>query len=354
MKILGIFRGFPGLGRVIGGVSLLEEMRKIYGYKIKLISYLQGGKYLKSRGYSIDCEVSPLDYCSIGLLPTNKMGAYIHSTIRDFNPDVVLIDGEPLIVQSLRISHPKLKICVLLNPADVENPSNEIEAMDFFNFMYANANLAIVHGLRIAKTEYQYPNIVYIPTILRPEIASIKNIPSNTIYCLLGGGTVNTSNTFVSSSLDIVRLSLALAKDNHEYAVHIACSSDNIYDAVKQMDIPQNVVIHGDILSAEIYYKSASLIITRSGRNTLSELLYLDIPTISFITGDKYRSNEQKQNIASVNGSNIHYVSSDIPIAEFLSISRCLLNNKRVISKSFKPGNDIALECLQNLIRINV
>ena len=67
MKILGIFRGFPGLGRVVGGVSLLEEMRDTYGHKIKLISYLQGNKYLESRGYSIDCEANPLDYCSIGL-----------------------------------------------------------------------------------------------------------------------------------------------------------------------------------------------------------------------------------------------------------------------------------------------
>lgn len=351
MKILGIFRGFPGLGRVVGGVSLLEEMRKIYGHKIKLISYLQGSKYLESRGYPIDCEAGPLDYCSIGLLPTNNMGAYIHSTIRNFNPDVVLIDGEPLIVHSLRVSYPKLKICVLLNPADVENPSNEMEAMDFFNSMYAKANLAIVHGLRIARTKYQYPYIVSIPTIIRAEIASIKNIPSNIIYCLLGGGTVNTSNTFVSSSLDIVRLSLVLAKENPMYTVHVVCSSDNIYDVVSQMDIPQNVEIHGDILSAEVYYKSASLIITRSGRNTLSELLYLGIPTISFITGDKYRSEEQKQNIASVNGSNIHYVSSDIPITEFLSIGRYLLNENRVSSNSFKPGNDIALECLQNLLK---
>ena len=26
-KILGIFRGFPGLGRVVSGVSLLETLR---------------------------------------------------------------------------------------------------------------------------------------------------------------------------------------------------------------------------------------------------------------------------------------------------------------------------------------
>lgn len=351
MKILGIFRGFPGLGRVVGGVSLLEEMRDHFGHKIKLISYLQGKKYLESRGYSIDYEASPLDYCSIGLLPTNKMGAYIHSTIHNFNPDAVLIDGEPLIVQSLRISYPQLRICVLLNPADVENPSNEKEAMDFFNSMYAKANLAIVHGLRVPRTKYQYSKIVNIPTILRSEISSIKNIPSNIIYCLLGGGTVNTSNAFVSSSLDIVKFSLALAKDNPSYSVHIVCSSDNIFDAVNQMEVPQNVVVHSEILSAEVYYKSASLIITRSGRNTLSELLYLGIPTISFITGDKYRSAEQKQNISCVNGSNIHYVSSEISISEFLSISKCLLNENCNIPKSFKPGNDIALEYLKNLLK---
>lgn len=351
MKILGIFRGFPGLGRVVGGVSLLEEMRDTYGHKIKLISYLQGNKYLESRGYSIDCEANPLDYCSIGLLPTNKMGAYIHSTIRNFNPDVVLIDGEPLIVQSLRISYPQLKICVLLNPADVENPSNEKEAMDFFNSMYAKANLAIVHGLRMANTQYQYLKIVNISTILRPEIASIINNPSNIIYCLLGGGTVNTGNAFVSSSLDIVKFSLALAKDNPLYSIHIVCSSDNIFDAVSQMDVPQNVVVHSDILPAEVYYESASLIITRSGRNTLSELLYLGIPTISFITGDKYRSAEQKQNIACVNGSNIHYVSSEISISEFLSISKSLLKENRYMPKPFKPGNHIAIECLQNLLK---
>ena len=36
-------------------------------------------------------------------------------------PDVILIDGEPLILQSIKISHPSIKIITLLNPADVNN-----------------------------------------------------------------------------------------------------------------------------------------------------------------------------------------------------------------------------------------
>lgn len=46
-KILGIFRGFPGLGRVVSGVSLLETLRDEYGYCIDIISYLQGNRYLE-------------------------------------------------------------------------------------------------------------------------------------------------------------------------------------------------------------------------------------------------------------------------------------------------------------------
>lgn len=53
MKVLGIFRGFPGLGRVIGGVSILETLRDFYGFKVKAISYLQGNEYLKAHGFTI-------------------------------------------------------------------------------------------------------------------------------------------------------------------------------------------------------------------------------------------------------------------------------------------------------------
>lgn len=59
MRILGIFRGFPGLGRVVAGVSLLEELRDQYGANIRMISYLQGNEYLKSKGYADLHEATP-------------------------------------------------------------------------------------------------------------------------------------------------------------------------------------------------------------------------------------------------------------------------------------------------------
>ena len=53
-------------------------------------------------------------------------------------------------------------------------------------------------------------------------------------------------------------------------------------------------------MKAADYYSDACLVITRSGRNTLSELTYLGIPTISFISGCAYRQVEQKQNMDNI------------------------------------------------------
>lgn len=187
-KILGIFRGFPGLGRVVAGVSMLETLRDNYDCDIKFISYLQGNKYLESHGYMDLKEAIPMDYCSIGLLPTNKMGAYIHNTIKDFMPDLIVVDGEPLILQSIKISHTNVKIVALFNPADVDNPNNDKEAMDFFNALYSLSDLSIVHGLRRVKQDNRYKNFISINTIIRREIIAVKNVPTNNIYCVLGGG----------------------------------------------------------------------------------------------------------------------------------------------------------------------
>lgn len=48
-----------------------------------------------------------------------------------------------------------------------------------------------------------------------------------------------------------------------------------------------------EIANATEYYKYASMVITRSGRNTLGEVAYLGIPTITFLSGCEYRQAEQ-------------------------------------------------------------
>lgn len=348
-KILGIFRGFPGLGRVVSGVSIMETLTSEYHYKTQIITYLQGNRYLEAKGYHFPQEATPMDYCSIGLLPTNKMGAYIHETIRVFQPDAIIIDGEPLIIQSIKISHKNIKIITLLNPADVINPNNDKEAMDYFNNLYSMTDLAIIHGIRKITPPSQYKNYISIGTILRKELFEIKHTPTNNIYCLLGGGTVNTGHQFFESTIRIGELCMLVANRLPSYKMHIVCSSQNIFDALNENAIPNNVELYNQILNPERCFSDACLVITRSGRNTLSELAYLGIPTISFVSGCPYRYHEQKQNVDSISNSNI--VSASINIVPEDLTELCLnMINKGHVKNDFGYGNKQAIEAIISLI----
>lgn len=346
-KILGIFRGFPGLGRVVAGVSLLETLKDNYACDIKVVSYLQGEKYLKSLGYTDMPDVSSMDYCSIGLLPTNKMGVYIHNTIREFMPDIIIIDGEPLILQSIKISHPDTKVVALLNPSDVHNPDNDKEAMDYFNALYSLSDLAIVHGLRHINSDRRYKNLISINTIIRREIMGVKNVPTNNIYCILGGGTVNVGQQFESSTLAIGHLCQKVAVLVPQYSMHIICSCKNIYKALNENQYSDNVRLYEDIIPAHRYYSEAGLIITRSGRNTLSELSYLGIPAISFVSGCTYRKVEQTNNINDLNMPTIVPASLGITTDAFAELCLSTINKKANCHLQY--GNDIAIKNILEL-----
>ena len=347
-KILGIFRGFPGLGRVVSGVSLLETLRDEYGYSIEIISYLHGNRYLELKGYKNLHEVVPMDYCSIGLLPTNVIGTYIHEKIRCFLPDVVIIDGEPLIIQALRISYPKLKIVALLNPADIENEQNDKDAMRYFNAMYSLSDLAIVHGLRSVSKIGSYKKIVSVNTILRKEILKVNTNRTNNIFCLLGGGTVNVGYSFSESTIQIAKLSMDASEYLKEYKMHIVCSSKNIYDALNEFKHGKNIILYDKILDIQEYYSKAGLIITRSGRNTLSELAYLGIPALSFLSGCQYRKAEQKQNLEALGVHNVKPVSLSIQPKELANQIKDMMSAK-CHREFFVPGNQQAIQEILNL-----
>lgn len=347
-KVLGIFRGFPGLGRVVSGVSILETLRDEYGCIIEAFSYLQGKEYLQLKGFDIKHDVVSMDYCSMGLLPTYITGSYLHKRIRSFQPDIILVDGEPLMIQSLKLSHPDIKIVALLNPADIENQQNDQDTMAFFKSMYSIADLGIIHGLKNIYMTNSDNKFISINTILRKEILNIVNRPSKNIYCTLGGGTVNVDYSFVESTIQIAKLCIEVAGLLKEYRMHIICSSKNIYDALINIKIEDNVILHNQILNAEDYYSNAGLIITRSGRNTLSELAYLGIPSISLLSGCQYRKSEQKQNIDALNLENFRTVEISIEPDVFANIISSMMDRtyKRNV---FTPGNMTAIDRILKL-----
>ena len=352
-KALGIFRGFPGLGRVVAGVSLLESLRDNYGFDVKAISYLQGKTYLEAHGFFESTATTPLDYCAIGILPTSQFGAAIHKIIHDYKPDIIIIDGEPLLIKSIKLSHREIPIASLLNPSDIDNPENDKEAMDFFKACMSMADLSIIHGLRQPSLPIEYKHSISINTILRPEILKVSNNPQNKIYCILGGGTVNVEQQFVESTTRIGKLCIDMATYLTQYEINIVCSSPNIYSVISNLNVPSNVILHEEIMNATTYYADANLIITRSGRNTLSELLFLGIPSITFVSGCAYRQSEQKQNLGNLNSSNICAAQLSISPTDMGNLCLHAIEQKKSCH-SFVPGNNQAIDAITSLIQNNL
>lgn len=353
MKIAGIFRGFPGLGRVVSGVELITHFKDHFNADIRFFSYLQGEKYLSQKGFTSDHSVSEHDYSSIGIIPVSSYGEYIFNQIADFEPDIVIIDGEPLLLQSLRLVYPNLKIVALLNPFDVNNPYNQSSSSLIFNDMYSKANLAIVHGFWRLKKPDKYNEFVSLNTIIRKEVLSIKpTFSKNKICCILGGGTVNSKVEFQEKSITIAYKCIQLADVFRDFEIHIFCSNKQIYNEVIKNKKQSNTFIHTNIEDCNEYYSDSKLIITRAGRNTISEVLYLGIPTIVIPTGCIYRSKEQKTNaeiIESISSNKIVNIDEDIELNELITQCEMLLKNDKQNSQIWIPGNVQAIDQIFNL-----
>ena len=353
MKIAGIFRGFPGLGRVVSGVELITHFKDHYNADIRIFSYLQGEKYLSQKGFTTNHIVSEHDFSSIGIIPVSAYGEYIFNQIADFNPDIVIIDGEPLILHSLRVVYPNLKIVALLNPFDVHNPYNQSSSSLIFNDMYSKANLAIVHGFWKLEKPNKYNEFLSINTIIRKEVLSIKpTFSKNKICCILGGGTVNSKIEFQEKSISIAYKCIQLADVFRDFEIHIFCSNKLIYNEVTKYKIQSNTFIHANIHDCYEFYSNSKLIIARAGRNTISEVLYLGIPTIAIPTGCKFRSKEQKTNaeiIERISSKKIVNIIEDIDINELINQCKIMLKIENQMLSTWVPGNAQAIEMILNL-----
>jgi hypothetical protein len=350
MKIAGIFRGFPGLGRVVAGVEILEYFRVKFNADIRMFSYLQGEAYLRQKGYCTNFEVQIQDYSSIGIIPISSYGEYIINQISEFAPDIIVVDGEPLMIQSLKLTFSNMKIVSLLNPFDVENPYNQPSSSKYLRKLYSYADVTLVHGLWKVEAPEGFQNLHSINTIIRGEVLSIKpTITKNKISCILGGGTVNSKKEFLQKSTNIVEQCIKLAAFLPDYEIHIFCGCNDLVECINNAGCFKNVIIHSNIENSNDYYSDSKLIITRAGRNTISEILYLGIPTIVIPAGCNFRAKEQITNIAKAklfnNGCFIalynKFDSIDLSI-----VCREMITQDVSASKKWKPGNEEAIDIL--------
>lgn len=356
--VIGVFRGFPGLGRVSAGIALLKEVQQ-KGVEVAAISYYQGTEALIQQEIPVllDYTVATYDITSIGINPITGFATTIIDEIQKKNPDLVIIDGEPLLQSTLSEVFPKEKIVALLNPSDLVNDSLPESTIRFYHKNYLSCGNAIVHGIDI---DYDVVaengcKIHYIPTILRQEVLELKSVErkAERVVGILGGGSINSSEQFFSATVDVGKKIVSVAQKMRDTYFDIYCNDANIKDAIERnVTIPSNVRIESSYVSPQVMYRNAGVVIARSGRNVVSELLFLKIRGLLFATDGDYRSKEQEKNIdAMVLASNDLFVKIEISDCDEKVIRNI---DERMNSKcrgiDFKPGNQFAFSIISNLI----
>ena len=361
MKVYAVLRGFPGLGRVSSGIALLNSMKE-HGCDVKAVSYLQGTDALSKQGIEpfANQNVSKHDIMPIGLNPIEKYASVIIEKILQDSPDLVLIDGEPLLTSTLCSVFDKNRVVSLLNPTDLVNSALPQSTINFYHSNYLSCTNSIVHGVNLSSRQWNFPGydckVHCLNTILRQEILNLKisGSPSNIISCVLGGGTANATERFISSTIEIGIKVAALAQENSEYQFNIYCNDKNIKDSLlKCIDHCENLQIFDEYISPEQIYSNARMVIARAGRNVSSELLYLGVPAILVATKGDFRSVEQEKNINDIialGKGNIEKIYIDSSIDEIQNIFLSLTKNNGT-GTSFIPGNDDAIKILNSIVR---
>ena len=302
MKIYGFFRGFPGLGRVMSGISILS-MLKDMGHEIKAYSYLQGVQALKEHGIDFLLEKQPPKHqvMAIGINPICEVAGEIISKICLDKPDMVIVDGEPLFICTLAMVYPRRRIISLLNPADLYNPALPVSTIKFYHSHYLAAGSAIVHGVdkdSIVLPDEDYKcEILKTNTILRHDVIDTEIFEGKEIVSILGGGSSNSSDNFWDSTITMGKQIMEAAKylDSEKFVIY--CNDSRVADKLSEYKNSNNVRIISKYTLPHEIYSTAKVVICRAGRNTISEILFLNLPAILMSSCGDFRSSEQEKNI---------------------------------------------------------
>jgi len=356
MKVYAILRGFPGLGRVVGGLALLQNFKSM-GANVYVATYGQGCQIVQDSGMYVFSSKAIMyqDISSIGIIPVSRFGERIIQDIEQKQPDVIICDGEPLMVEALALQGWQNKLVALLNPFDIDNPYNIPSSQKYFSNLYHQAGLLIVHGLFSDEFRlYKNKREVYLHTIIRTGVNFFEeNAIYDNIVGILGGGTTHCSDSFRMSSCQIAHRIGQIACQFSNQNVKILCNDLDIASTLKKDKELNNVTIVSNYVEPRIFYSQAKLVIARAGRNTISELLYLGIPSIviSASRGD-FRNAEQEANIRAAEELSDGWIvgaSVDTAVEELVRLFSAQLQRLRRKSK-WKPGNQLAIKSILSFV----
>lgn len=336
---------------------MLSQLQRGRKCDIRVYTYAQGNTVLDYFGFDrrIDIEPAPNQITSLGLDPVSAPAARLIEDIIKWQPDLIIIDGEPLVQQLLGVCYDERKIVALLNPRDIDNDSLPYSTQRFFIEAFSRANTAIVHGFDLSNRQerkYGQCRIFYTNTIIRPEIIAMKPIKGKRVVsCILGGGSKFADTGFIDGTVNLGVALIKIAAETKDIKFRLFCNDQVVRGRIKEFAVSDNVEICETFGEPEQVYKDADIIVCRAGRNTISEVLYLDLPCIVVAVGRDYRAKEQISNIENIikgYPNSVAYWDGDDIGSLQTKIHDALLVDKA--ENGFIPGNEDALRLINQLL----
>lgn len=311
MNVLYVVRGYPGLGRVMGSLALDSSLRAINPRPraSHFASYLAGLRYLRNTGHSvIDLYPSgyyqrPNAFCS----PFGCEADVIAQVAGERAIDLVVIDGEPLLIDFVA-SVLKLPVWVLTHPSDLDNPHSTPAGIELFRLYYSRANRVVAHGLgRLPPSRLALGGragmALEINTLVRPSIAAAGaarrrgfEMPPGLghVVGVMGGGSENVVPAFAERTKALARLLVTACESSGVERLTVFCANRDLAQSMKGNAPASFVEFVEEPVDNSASLIAADLVVGRSGRNLVSEILTLGVPAIIVpVPSESYRYGDQ-------------------------------------------------------------
>jgi hypothetical protein len=273
-------------------------LRQERGFDTRVATYWQGEAYARMAGEAIGFVPDDADICSTGVVPVSRSADELFAWLNGWDPDIVVFDGEPGLLQVHQLAYGRRISIAMLNPSDVQNESIPLHSQAYFRTCFSSADVALVHGLWRQSAPVGFRAFHSIATILRASVLALRPSGGRRIVFLLGGGTTNARGRFVEDTASIAALAVPLSLKLPGYEVEIQASDKGLATRLSAlMGDAVRVRLATDARTPAALYESTALVVARAGRNSISELLYLGIPAMLVATNDGHRGGEQRRNV---------------------------------------------------------
>ena len=303
VRVAYICRGYPGLGKVMGALTVHQRLSGRPDYHGLFLSYDRGHAYLSAERYPCEDllqtggQVARDSFCT----PFAAETRFLMQRLADFEPTLIINDGEPYLIDITAelLGVPTL---VLAHPLDLENPGN-VHGVRLFRHYYRRASTVVAHGLRRISPEAaalgaRAGQVEQINTLVRESIwhaARTVTVHDGPPVCVLGGGSSNAAGPFLERTIALGRWFLRACADLAVGEGIVFCADERVHAALASHAGP-GVRLHDSPIDNTDALARASVVVGRAGRNLASELLALGKRALLVpVSGARFRLSGQVQ-----------------------------------------------------------